>query len=957
MNGWKRKLLNLMSLLLILSWSAPAEELQLNSDQLKTYIEGKIAEKIEEAFMTSANMAEGAVRDASYFNEILREYESYGLQKTNFAQTAVELYRGYLAAHKKDAEESDPAKRINARNFYQESVKAVLSRVISPLIDQESQQIAGDLKGLWGDAKSRLDKILSAKKALDEAPEAEAVNVLKNLGLSGNIIDDMEFLEVNYRGLKNMAADYLEAWDALVAVTGAIRTRSPGDKIEALFTMGAKYGGRVPVLGMFVQKYFEVAQAMIEACKGLGKILRKREQYCVGGANTGYVEDTIGSDPRNVQWVKQFPNREACPESQVGLFRDVYVETQNTLNIFFWVGGRFIEGRDHGGIEDLRALIQWLRRNGHQAKAVDIKYLAGAYNIPPGFKNRADQIRGKAQELQREVHRLTDQLLCRSEATDLFLLEQMGLKPLLDELKMDHGLVRSFPFVEEIVDRVIEDRLIKGTAEFYNNLLRAIDKCKRTMAFRVHGTISDPMGRRLSGVGIEASPSRKTVPDCSMKETDAKGYFRITYVKSLDESLDVLIKAVDSQDRRQEKIIAVSGTADEYVCDLVMGEEERIVSLIISPQEKKLKKGENISFSVIGVRQSGESERIPSAQISWSGAPQGAFHASASGRYPVTAAFSGLSAVAMIEVAEEEKKEDEAGKEEDVDIDKALEELNKDNEEDPCQNDVASMLQRFNTLNQRAEQVFSRFTAASAKFYQEINSRRADPCSNRMVAFTYYQAKSISQELDGIGSEMSRLYSDIVITSALCSLAESKATIKQLLYAFNDLGPKIGVAERSLAAMQGRLGELACDEQEMERNGQLVTAQGDIDPNLLQQGGGMVEIQGDSVDNTGEGLQDERNYTTALLIMVWDSGTAKDDIFSVSLSGYGYLGSTPKGGRQVFAPERVQPGRSYTVSITTLVTDVGAGTWSIMVSYKGRILVPATAGYDNGSVSFVLPSD
>jgi hypothetical protein len=157
--------------------------------------------------------------------------------------------------------------------------------------------------------------------------------------------------------------------------------------------------------------------------------------------------------------------------------------------------------------------------------------------------------------------------------------------------------------------------------------------------------------------------------------------------------------------------------------------------------------------------------------------------------------------------------------------------------------------------------------------------------------------------------------------------------------------------------MQGKLREISCDEQEVEEIGQQVTAQGDIDPNLLQQGGAMVEVQGDAVDNSGEGLQDERNFNSALLIMVWDSGSAKDDVFAVSMSSYGFLGQTPEGGRMVFSPSRIKAGMSYTVTITTVSTKVGAGTWSVAVSYKGRVLVPGTSGANSGSVSFTIPAD
>jgi hypothetical protein len=353
------------------------------------------------------------------------------------------------------------------------------------------------------------------------------------------------------------------------------------------------------------------------------------------------------------------------------------------------------------------------------------------------------------------------------------------------------------------------------------------------------------------------------------------------------------------------------------------------------------------------VNKEGETEKIPAGLVKWGNAPGGTFVARKAGTFTVTAEYLKISASAtvIVEEAAEEEKPGEPG-----DLDEALDELQEDAEDDPCEEDLAALIERFNSLKQTVGQKYAQFNGAAAKFYSEINARRADPCSNRMVAFAYYQAKAIGAEFSAISAELQELYGQIVVSSVLCSKKDVKATIKGLITDVSAMGPRFGDVERTLAAMQGRLGELACDEQEVERNGQQVTAQGDIDPNLLQQGGAMVEVQGDSVDNTGEGLQDERNFQSALLIMVWDSGSAKDDIFAVSMSGVGSLGTTPKGGRQIFAPERVQPGMSYTVSITTLKTEVGAGTWSIMVSYKGKVLVGATAGNDSGSVSFTIPA-
>ncbi|MEJ2628421.1 MAG: hypothetical protein P8078_07690, partial [bacterium] len=168
------------------------------------------------------------------------------------------------------------------------------------------------------------------------------------------------------------------------------------------------------------------------------------------------------------------------------------------------------------------------------------------------------------------------------------------------------------------------------------------------------------------------------------------------------------------------------------------------------------------------------------------------------------------------------------------------------------------------------------------------------------------------------------------------------------------VGPKIGTVSRTLAAMKAKLAEFSCDEDKVSEQGEKVTAQGDIDPEFLQDGGSLGEVIGDVVDQTGEGTQDEGAYAGLVVIKVWDCGSAKDDIFVVSLDGYP-LGKTPKGARKLFAKE-LKPGKTYTVTITTEVTEVGAGTWAISISYNGQSLGGTpVSGNDVGAVSFTVP--
>ena len=239
--GWAAALL-----LSVLPAMAHGEELQLDADKLRDFLKGKIIEKVDEAFINAAIGAEGAVRDATYFNEILRDYEALGLHETNFAQTAFDLYRGYLEALEKDKEESDPEKKTNAQDFLDDKVDATINTVVMAMLDEPSREIVDSLKGLYADGAARMKEIAEAGKAAadPELPEAEYVKILQKAGISGALIDDLEEIEANFRGLKNMAADYIEAYNALEAVVGALKSRDPGSKIETLFSRGRSTAAR-----------------------------------------------------------------------------------------------------------------------------------------------------------------------------------------------------------------------------------------------------------------------------------------------------------------------------------------------------------------------------------------------------------------------------------------------------------------------------------------------------------------------------------------------------------------------------------------------------------------------------------------------------------------------------------------------------------------------------------------
>ncbi|NOY05815.1 MAG: hypothetical protein GXO82_04155 [Chlorobi bacterium] len=122
--------------------------------------------------------------------------------------------------------------------------------------------------------------------------------------------------------------------------------------------------------------------------------------------------------------------------------------------------------------------------------------------------------------------------------------------------------------------------------------------------------------------------------------------------------------------------------------------------------------------------------------------------------------------------------------------------------------------------------------------------------------------------------------------------------------------------------------EYGCDENEMDNMADDIARKG-YDPDDVANA--LREICGDGVDNNGNGLIDEdcQGNGTAI-ITVFDDGTIADDAFSLSVTGYGNLGSTPAGGQRVYTIN-LPPGH-YTATLTCILAPDDAGTYSIIFS-------------------------
>ena len=247
------------------------------------------------------------------------------------------------------------------------------------------------------------------------------------------------------------------------------------------------------------------------------------------------------------------------------------------------------------------------------------------------------------------------------------------------------------------------------------------------------------------------------------------------------------------------------------------------------------------------------------------------------------------------------------------------------------------------------------------KFNKEINDQSSDPCNNSIIAYCYYTASEIAARMAENVSDIQDLVIEILWLQYGCpdlgpQMQAEGITIKSLVSSISGLGSY----QDKLAQMESRLRENGCDEDEVKDNGEkIVPPEGD--PGFIQDGGISIEMPGDGDDNDGDGQQDEEiqgltGYNVTLVL--YDSGSAADDVFNLYVNGYGNLGQTPAGGLRSYGLNLL-PG-TYSAVVTVVVAPDDVGTYTLTVLYNGESIGSITGSPPQGSsatLTFTVPSE
>jgi uncharacterized Zn-binding protein involved in type VI secretion len=247
------------------------------------------------------------------------------------------------------------------------------------------------------------------------------------------------------------------------------------------------------------------------------------------------------------------------------------------------------------------------------------------------------------------------------------------------------------------------------------------------------------------------------------------------------------------------------------------------------------------------------------------------------------------------------------------------------------------------------------------KFNKEINDQSSDPCDNSIIAYCYYSATEIAARMAENNTEIYDLGIEIIALQEACSDLSQQIhgegiAIENLISSISG----IGLYEDQLAQMESRLRENGCDEDEVKDDGEKIVPP-EEDPGFIQDGGISTEMPGDGDDNDGDGQQDEEveglsGYNITLVL--YDSGSAADDIFNLSVGGYGSLGQTPAGGLRSYGLNLL-PG-SYTAVVTVVLAPDDVGTYTLTVLYDGESIGSITGAPPQGSsatLTFTVPSE
>lgn len=402
------------------------------------------------------------------------------------------------------------------------------------------------------------------------------------------------------------------------------------------------------------------------------------------------------------------------------------------------------------------------------------------------------------------------------------------------------------------------------------------------------------------------------------------------------------------------------GTSEKTIIDV----DPEPVRLSLTPQRPSVKPGEQVEFTATAEYYDGTHVDV-TQQATWRGRGH-TFTTNRPGTYVVAVSFAGLNAETQVTVeavceahevwsdadgrcvcADGYEYSDEVGA--CINLDAAIADATPDGAGSACDADaVRAKLARLDELAASGRRMAAEFQSTLNAFQQEINTQNANPCQNDIVAVAYSGAQASLAQYQALVDEATDLSTELILERSFCP--ELDVDVSTILGRVAGLGPPMGQIEDGIATMQQQLLTYGCDEQDVRDQGETVAER--TDPELVQAGGtGATEACGDGIDNDGDGLIDEgceEGDNFNVIVVLFDSGNLADDVFGLSVTGQGNLGTTPQGGSRTY-PLRLAPG-SYVATVTVITAPDNKGTFTIRVLEGDRDIAVQSGNPPQGSV-------
>jgi len=569
----KRGLLFSILLLVLFSQILQAKEQGLNIDPSVAIKEltGQLQSDLIQKLYTGT---EQKLMDETQFKELLEPYTNYVNIDTPFTDQGLAFYNKI----KEDTKDLNSEKRkAYFKGKFQDNVKGYIKGMIyNKVFDKESQNIISTFGGMLRDAYDEVAKMDKVQGELNIAENSdEYAAILRKYGITGKWVDKVSVLKGKMDLLKNSKtiSNIADTYEAFSTIRIAMNSKNPGHKIEALFHLGATFGGRVPILGKFIELYFQVALEYLKACKGIADSLRKFDQYCVGAGTHGWIDSSY-ADERNVAFAKQFKNDGGtyC-RGPAGVYLDIYTATSEigaTANrLYFWVNGKWVYGKEsHGGMTSLQHIIQWLRKNSYDKKATDVAFLAKEYNKGKGFDVFVEKITKLVEQVQTEYHRVYETIdTCEDTKVKDFMMNNGQMKTVQSFLGKNRNYewesIKYFheDMKEDMIDEFIHRRIIKLQASNLDEVIQALGKLHPSY---VRGKVFNEYGGFASNAKVDISNANFILKDstCHKLTTSVHGSFHCVIDLGNASSVSITLKAKKS-DKVSESISSTI-EADTY---------------------------------------------------------------------------------------------------------------------------------------------------------------------------------------------------------------------------------------------------------------------------------------------------------------------------------------------------------------------------------------------------------